>query len=91
MSSASERRTVRVGLVAAVGFLLLDAALLALAGCWSARVVFFIWGAVFLVGAVLVIAIWRRYVAHLGELDAARREARSEVEKLRVALKGRQG
>ncbi|GBD31270.1 MAG: hypothetical protein KatS3mg081_0972 [Gemmatimonadales bacterium] len=81
------RSNVRAGLVAAVGFLLLDAVLLVLAGWWSGRAGLVVWGAVFFLGAVGVVVVWRRYLAHLGELEAARRAARKEVDRMRIALK----
>jgi hypothetical protein len=70
-----------------VGFLLLDAVLLVLAGWWSGRVALVVWGSVFLCGAGGVILVWRRYLAHLGEVDAARRAVRAEVDRLRIALR----
>lgn len=81
------RRAVRAGLVAAVGFLLLDAVLLILAGVWSDRYVLVFWGVVFVAGAVGVTFLWRRYLSHLGELDAARRDMRDEVEQLRLTFR----
>jgi hypothetical protein len=74
-------------MVAAVGFLLLDAVLLGLAAVWARRPLLFFWAAVFAAGAVGVFVVWRRYLMHLGELDAQRRDMRVEVERLRAAAR----
>ncbi|MBI3983579.1 MAG: hypothetical protein HY337_11765 [Gemmatimonadetes bacterium] len=85
----SRRRAsgVRAGVVAAVGFLLLDAILLGLAGFWGRRPVLVIWAAVLAVGAAGVLVVWRRYLAHLVELDDQHRAMRAEVERLRSAVR----
>lgn len=63
----------------AVGFLLLDAVLFALA----AR---YIWASVCAVAAVLVIIAWRRYRRVMAELADARREMKREAESIRDLL-----
>ena len=63
----------------AVGFLLLDATLFVLAGRY-------IWAGVCTLGAVLVVAGWRRYRRAMAELADARREMKQEVESLRDLL-----
>ena len=71
---------------AAVGFLALDALLLAYAGIETRR-----WGllaaaAACVAGAAIVIVAWRRFRRILGEVADARREMRAEVESLRALL-----
>lgn len=78
---------VRAGVVAAVGFLLLDAVLLGVAAAWGRRPWLFLWAAVFTAAAVGVLALWRRYLAHLGELDTQRRAMRLEIEHMRAAVR----
>lgn len=63
----------------AVGFLLLDAALFALAGRY-------VWAGVCTVGALLVVLGWRRYRRAMAELAEARREMKQEVESIRELL-----
>ena len=63
----------------AIGFLLLDATLFALAGRY-------IWASVCAVAAVLVIIGWRRYRRAMAELAEARREMKQEVESIRALL-----
>ena len=63
----------------AVGFLLLDAALFAVAGRY-------IWASVCTFGAVLVVIGWRRYRRAMAELAEARREMKQEVESIRALL-----
>lgn len=65
--------------ILAVGFLLLDALLFALVSR-------FIWAAVCVVAAGLVIVGWRRYRRAMAELAAARQEMKREVESLRALL-----
>ena len=60
----------RVLTVVAVGFLLLDASLLILAGIWSNRTVLVAWGAIFGVAAVVVFVYWRRHLRRMDELSA---------------------
>lgn len=72
--------------IAAAGFLLLDAALLAWAGLDLHRPTLVVVAVVFAAGAVAVAAGWRRYRRILTELDAARREMRRETEELRALL-----
>lgn len=63
----------------AVGFLLLDAALFAVAGRY-------VWAGVCGSAALLVIFGWRRYRRAMAELADARREMKREVESLRDLL-----
>ncbi len=73
----------------AVGFLLLDALLLAYGGFALGRPALVVWGGVFLVVAGLVVLAWRRYRRALSDLERARREMRAEVESIRTLLHGR--
>lgn len=71
----------------AVGFLLLDAALLAWAGV-ELRRAGLVAGAVacaFAAGAVVL--LWRRYRRALADLDAGRDEMKAEVEAIRRLLR----
>jgi beta-lactamase regulating signal transducer with metallopeptidase domain len=72
-----------------VGFLLLDALLLAYSGVALGRRWLVFWGAVCLVAAVLVLIGWRRYRRVLSDLERARREMRAEVESIRQLLQGK--
>jgi hypothetical protein len=65
--------------VFAIGFLLLDATLFALATRW-------IWASGCALAAVLVIFGWRRYRRAMAELAAARKEMKREAESLRDLL-----
>lgn len=89
--TARGRSATRAGLVAAIGFLLLDAVLLGLAGIWMDRPILIFWGVVFAGGAACMPWVWRRYLAQLGELDDARRAMRKEVEGLRGSLRNGRG
>ncbi len=73
----------------AVGFLLLDALLLAYSGFALGRRMLLFWAAVCLVAAVLVVLGWRRYRRVMSDLERARREMRAEVESIRQLLHGR--
>ena len=73
----------------AVGFLLLDALLLAYGGFALPRPVLVVWGGVCLIAAVLVVLGWRRYRRVLSDLERARREMRAEVESIRELLHGK--
>ena len=73
----------------AVGFLLLDALLLAYSGLALGRRWLVFWGAVCLVAAVLVVIGWRRYRRVMSDLERARREIRAEVESIRQLLQGK--
>jgi len=68
--------------VFAVGFLLLNAALLFIVNRY-------IWGTVFTVAAVLVVIGWFWYRRAMAELADARREMKQEVESLRQLLHSR--
>ncbi len=70
----------------AVGFLALDALLLAYGGLSLGRPRLIVGAAVCLVSAVLVILGWRRYRRALTELERARQEMRAEVESLKDLL-----
>ena len=70
----------------AVGVLLLDAALLAVAGVTLDRWPLLVGGGICAVLALLVAIGWRRYRRVLGEIEAARREMRHEVESIRDLL-----
>ncbi|PYO98671.1 MAG: hypothetical protein DMD60_03615 [Gemmatimonadetes bacterium] len=72
-----------------VGFLLLDALLLAYSGVALGRRWLVFWGAVCLVAAVLVVIGWRRYRRVMSDLERARREMRAEVESIRQLLQGK--
>jgi beta-lactamase regulating signal transducer with metallopeptidase domain len=72
-----------------VGFLLLDAVLLAYSGFALGRTMLVLWGAVCLVAAILVIIGWRRYRRIMSDLERARREMRAEVESIRELLHGK--
>lgn len=74
----------------AAGFLLLDAVLLVLAGVWTSRVGLIVWGVVFAGASIGVVALWRRYLAQLGELDRARAALRQEVRRLSQAVEDAQ-
>jgi beta-lactamase regulating signal transducer with metallopeptidase domain len=72
-----------------VGFLLLDAVLLAYSGFALGRPMLVFWGAVCLVAAILVVIGWRRYRRVMSDLERARREMRAEVESIRELLHGK--
>ena len=72
--------------IAAAGFLLLDATLLAWAGLEINRPLLIAVAALFAAGAVAIPFGWRRYRRTLTELDDARREMRRETEELRALL-----
>ncbi len=72
-----------------VGFLLLDALLLAYSGLALGRRWLVFWGSVCLVAAVLVVIGWRRYRRVMSDLEHARREMRAEVESIRQLLQGK--
>ena len=66
----------------AVGFLLLNAVLLALVN-------HFVWAAICLVAAALAVFGWFRYRRAMAELADARKEMKREVESLRQLLQTR--
>jgi HAMP domain-containing protein len=49
--------------------------------------VLFAWAAVFAIGAVGVLLLWRRYLKQLGELSDQRRAMKQEVERLRDTVR----
>ncbi len=73
----------------AVGFLLLDALLLAYSGLALGRRWLVFWGAVCLVAAVLVVFGWLRYRRAMTDLERARREMRADVESIRELLQSK--
>ena len=77
MTSHSFSRAVTIF---AVGFLLLDTVLFAVANRMA-------WAAVCAVAAVLVIVAWRRYRRAMAELADARKEMKREAESLRDLLR----
>ena len=80
------RRAGRATTTAAVGFLTLDALLLAYAGVVRSQPWLLIAAGTCLTGAVLVIAGWRRYQRAMAELEVERREMKREVEEIRELL-----
>ncbi len=75
-------RSGRTLTVLAVGFLLLDGALLLLAGMWSGRLGLIVWGTVFVLGAIGVGAYWKRHTRHLRELQEALQTEAMELHRL---------
>lgn len=71
---------------AAIGFLLLDAALLALAAVMFDRPLLLVPAGLCAGAAALVVLGWRRYRRTLAELEEARRDMKREVESLRELL-----
>jgi hypothetical protein len=67
----------------AVGCLILDGVLLALAGFWARRAELVLGGATSLVLALAVVYLWRRHKRTLAELRRARREVADEARALR--------
>jgi hypothetical protein len=79
----SLRQPGRLITTVAVGFLLLDAVLLFLAGLWSGRPVLMLWGVGFGAAAVIVFLSWGWYRRHLKELRADIRSSVQDLEKLK--------
>ena len=74
----------------AVGFLLLDALLLAYIGFALGRWVLVLWGAIFLVVALVVVLFaWPWYRRLMSDLERDRREMRAKVESIRELLHGK--
>lgn len=73
----------------AVGFLLLDAVLFALAAIAFRRPLLLLPAAVCAAAGALVVLAWRRYRRTLLELEEARREMKREVEALRQLLQSK--
>jgi hypothetical protein len=65
--------------VAAVGFLLLDAVLLGVAAVWGGRPGLLAWSAAFVLLAVGVVVLRRRYLRRLEEIARARARLRQEL------------
>ncbi len=78
---------VRAGVVAAVGFLALDAVLLVLAGAWMDRPGLVVWGGVFVVLAAVPVLLWRRYLRHMDDVRTARHAMAEEIRHLQAALR----
>ena len=76
----------RVPTTLAVGFLSLDALLLAYAGLSWGRPLLVAAGGACVLGVVLVVVGWRRYRRTLAELDDARRDMKEEVASIRDLL-----
>jgi membrane protein implicated in regulation of membrane protease activity len=72
-----------------VGFLLLNATLLAWAGVGMHRPWLLVAAGAFVAASVLVILAWRRYHRIITELQDDRREMKREVEALRELLRNR--
>ena len=70
----------------AVGFLLLDGVLLAIAGIWAKRIALLVGAVACALMAVVVVVAWRRYRRAMEEVAAARRAMKSEVESIRDLL-----
>ncbi|HWZ27310.1 MAG TPA: hypothetical protein VNX15_02025 [Gemmatimonadales bacterium] len=77
----------RIATVAAVGFLLCDAALLLYGAFVFHQVWLGVGGGLCLLLTGVVLVAWRRYRRTLEELAAARREMRAEVEELRELIR----
>ena len=73
----------------AVGLLLLDGALLLLAGFWAKNILLGVLGAGFLVLAGSVLLYYRRYRRTLAEVDQAREALRAEALELRRLIQER--
>ncbi len=73
--------------VVAVGFLVLDGALLALAGMWLRRVGLVLWGVGFGAAAVAVVFYWRRYLGQLRALGVGLKDRFREVQELEADLR----
>jgi hypothetical protein len=71
----------------AVGFLLLDAVLFALAGFWTGRTILYVGAGLSALFTIIPIVAWRRYRRALAEVDAARLAMKADVESLRDLLK----
>jgi uncharacterized membrane protein YccC len=71
----------------AVGFLLLDAVLLAWAGLELQRPGLLAGGIGCGLAAVAVVVLWRRYRRALADLDAGRAEMKAEAEEIRRLLR----
>ena len=73
----------------AVGFLVLDALLLALAGVLGARPLLIVLAAACALAALFVVILWRRYRRTYFELDAARQDVQREIASIRELLQSR--
>lgn len=82
------RHAARAVTVLAIGLLLLDAVLLALAGVWAGRPWLIVWGALFGAGAVGVLVLRRRHLRRLAELAEARAGLRAELGTIARTLRG---
>ncbi len=73
--------------IATVGFLLLDAVLLVIAGLWARRAGLLLGAGACALLVVAVLVAWRRYRRAMDEVAAARRAMKSEVESIRDLLR----
>lgn len=87
----SSEAPVRAGVVAAVGFLALDAVLLVLAGAWMDRPALVVWGGVFAALAAVPVFLWRRYLKHMDDVRTARHAMAEEIRHLQTALREPRG
>lgn len=71
----------------AVGFLLLDAILLAWAGLELHRLGLIGWGLLCAAGAIVVVVLWRRHMKDLTEVEEGRRAIRRQAEEIRALLR----
>ena len=72
----------RVLTVFAAGFLLLDGVLFFLIGVWARRPWLIVWGVLFALGAVGVVAYWRYHLRRLSELREALQASALELHRL---------
>ncbi len=79
MSRAPRTRAL---LLVAVGVLLLDAALLILAGVWTDRMGLVAGGAASAIIAAVLLFSWRRHLRRLEDITAARLDLKNEVKGL---------
>jgi membrane protein implicated in regulation of membrane protease activity len=77
----------RALVVAAVGFLGLDAVLLLLAGIWLDRAVLVFWGLVLAVLAGVPIVLWRRYLRQMRDVRQERQAMVQEIRQLQSQLR----
>ena len=76
----------RALVVAAVGLLGLDGALLLVAGLWLRRADLVFWGVVLGLLAALPVGLWRRYVRQMDEVEGARRAVAQDLRELQRVL-----
>jgi len=76
----------RVPTTLAVGFLLLDAILLACAGILGSRSSLIVLAVLCTLGAVLVVVAWRRYRRAFVDVNAARQDVQRELASIKTLL-----